>query len=147
MSTEPRPQTAETWQPAMFVRAVPGGIPAVDCGYECRGLVLRHSGWATPRSETRWGLYHAGSGAGIARFTGSVATVFPVALEIALCSDWTLFDLPEGWRQTDPDLPAKVGAIMEAHPEARPDTSFTAPRITDDEARAVMAAREALHAG
>lgn len=129
------------WLPAKFYRAVHGGLPVDEWGYEWRGLVLRHSGWATPRTQTRWSLIHIGSGGTIMRFTGTVATVFPVAGEIAECGDFTLFDLPDGWRQTDPDLPAKIAAICDAHPEALPDTSFTA--LSSDDARAVIEAREA----
>ena len=136
---------SEPWKPLQFFRAVPGGIPLEDWGYEQRGLALCHAGWANPRTETRWTLIHLGSGGAIMRFVGNVATVMPVASEIADCGDWTLFDLPEGWRQTDPDLPAKVGAICEAHPEARPDTGFSAPEISDADARAVIDAREAIH--
>ena len=131
------------WRPARFFRAIPGGAPVEAHGYEWRGLALRHSGWATPRTETRWTLVHIGSGASIVRFTGDVATVFAAPGEIALCGDWTLFDLPEGWRQTDPELPAKVATILAAHPEARPDVAFAGVRITDADARAVIAAREA----
>lgn len=94
-------QMADAWQPATFYRAVPGGTPVEEHGYEWRGLALRHAGWATPRTETRWTLIHTGSGATIMRFVGSVSVVMPVAGEIALCGDWALFDLPEGWRQTD----------------------------------------------
>lgn len=136
-------QTEIRWRPVRFFRAVSGGAPVETWGYEWRGLALRHSGWATPRTETRWALVHLGSGGAFVHFAGDVATVMPVAGEIAECSDWTLFDLPEGWRQTDPDLPAKVGAILMAHPEARPDTAFPATVISDADARAVIAAREA----
>ena len=138
-------EAGEAWRPARFFRAVPGGAPLEAWGYEWRGLALRHSGWATPRTETRWTLIHLGSGGAIMRFVGDVRTVMPVASEIAECSDWTLFDLPEGWRQTDPELPAKVGAICEEHPEARPDTSFSGQEISDADARAVVEAREAAN--
>lgn len=130
------------WLPAKFHRAVPNGEPVEEWGYEWRGLALRHSGWATPRTRTRWSLIHVGSGGTIMRFTGDVASVFPVAGKIAECGDFTLFDLPEGWRQTDPELPAKIGAICAAHPEAFPDTSFFGVLISADDARAVIAARE-----
>lgn len=137
---------AMAWRPSRFFLAIPGGDPREAWGYEGRGVIMRHAGWRTPRSETMWTLYHAGSGSAVARFTGTVSTVMPVASEIAGCSDWTLFDLPEGWRQTDPELPAKVGAILNAHPEARPGTEFVAPKISDDDARAVMrAAEDAAH--
>jgi hypothetical protein len=132
----------ERWTPAKFYRAIPGGEPIEEWGYEWRGLTLRHAGWASPRTATQWALIHIGSGGTIARFTGNVATVFPVATAIAECSDFTLFDLPDGWRQTDPDLAQKIAAICEAHPEASPDTSFEAVEISDADARAVIAARE-----
>lgn len=136
--------TAEhRWTPAKFYRAVHDGTPVEEWGYEWRGLVLRHSGWATPRTKTRWSLMHIGSGGTIMRFTGNIATVFPVAGEIAECGDFTLFDLPDGWRQTDPELPIKIAAICDAHPEAFPDTS---PAISADDARAVIEARETASA-
>lgn len=76
------------------------------------------------------------------RFTGDIRTVFPVAGEIAECGDFTLFDLPDGWRQTDPELPAKIAAICDAHPETLPDSSFDGVQISTDDARAVIEARE-----
>jgi hypothetical protein len=137
--------TDEPWRPAQFFRAVPGGAPIETWGYERQGLALRHSGWATPRTDTQWTLIHLGSGGAIMRFTGTVAVVMPVAGEIADCSDWTLFDLPDGWKQTDPELPAKVGAICDAHPEARPETAYAADEISEADARAVIQIRELAH--
>lgn len=131
------------WMPTKFYRAIHGGSPVEESGYMWRGLGLCHSGWATPRTKTRWSLIHIGSGGAIMRFTGNIATVFPVAGEIAECGDFTLFDLPDGWRQTDPDLPAKIGAICDAHPEALPDTSFVGETISVDDARAVISANDA----
>lgn len=132
------------WAPAKFYRAVRGRPPVAEWGYEWRGLALRHSGWAASRTKTRWSLIHIGSGGTIMRFTGDVGTVFPVAGEIAECGDFTLFDLPDGWRQTDPELPVKIAAICDAHPEAFADTSFAATPISTDDARAVIEAREAV---
>lgn len=131
------------WQPARFFRAVAGGAPVEVHGYEWRGLAMWHTGWRTPRTETRWTLTHFGSGVSIARFTGNIAAVMPVAGEIALCGDWTLFDLPGGWRQSDPELPAKVAAILAAHPEAKPESDWPDAGVSDADARAVIAAREA----
>ena len=136
--------TAERWQPAQFFVASPGGEPVEAWGYQWRGLALRHSGWAVPRTETKWWLIHLGSGSVILRLVGNVAMVMPVAAAVAECGDWTLFDLPDGWRQTDPELPAKVAAICQEHPEVKPDTSVHGKRITDAEARTVIAARETL---
>lgn len=139
---KPDPQTtALPWQYSKFFASC-AGHPVARWGYIHLGLAMCHNGWASPRSETRWMLTHIGSGGQVIQMIGAVRTVMPVASEIANCSDWTLFDLPNGWRQTDPELPAKVGAICKAHPEVMPDTSFPAGEITDDAARAVMAAME-----
>lgn len=116
----PDTQTAR-WQPGTFL--VPGGFgeaPARCHGYTWRGLALHHSGWVTPRIRTEWTLTHIGSGLPLFRMIGNLRTVMPVASEVAECSDFTLFDLPLGWMQTDPDLRAKVLAIMNAHPEVKP---------------------------
>lgn len=137
-------QSTDTWKPSSFFKAICGGVPTEQWGYERRGLVMHHSGWATPRTATLWTLTHVGSGAAFLRLTGNVATVMPVAGEIVEASDWTIFDLPEGWRQTDPDLPGKIGAICEAHPEVKPDSGFAGKEISDADARAVIEARETV---
>lgn len=130
------------WTPACFFRAVPSGAPVEERGYLYRGLALKHHGWAMPRSRTRWTLIHIGSGSAVMCFVGSVSTVMPVAGEIAECTDWTLFDLPDGWKQTDPELPAKVKAICEAHPEACPELESDGRQVSAEDARAVIEARE-----
>lgn len=86
-------------------------------------------------SYARWGK--------ILEMTGDVDTVFPIATEIAGCSDFTLFDLPDGWRQTDPDMPLKINAIIcDAHDGAVFTSKAPHFVISDDKARAVIAARE-----
>lgn len=128
------------WEPGRFFVGSSGGVPSLRHGYLHRGLGLHHHGWARPRSKTRWVLTHIGSGSVIATFVGSVSAVFPVAKAIAECSDWELFDMPLGWRQTDPDLPSKVMAILAECPFGdRPEGT----PMTAEEARAVIAAREA----
>ena len=99
-------EARDIWRPAQFYHAMPGADPAKVWGYEWRGLALRHAGWAEPRSATRWTLLHIGSGTEIMRLTGSVATVMPVAGEVAECSDWTLFDWRYGSCQTQPSAVA-----------------------------------------
>ena len=131
----------QRWLPRQFHVARRSASPLLVSGYVWRGLGLHHRGWGAPRAQTRWSLIHLGSGGCFLRFIGDVATVFPVAGEIARCSDFTLFDLPDGWRQTDPALPAKIGAICQAHPEAFPDSQFAGWEVLDEEARAVIDAR------
>ena len=136
------PDRESCWNPAPFFRVGPDGQPQKAWGYEYRGLMLRNNGWANPRWQTRWGLWHLGSGGEFVRFMGDVQTVFPVAAEIAECGDWTLFSLPGGWRQTDPDLETKFDAICRAHREAHCMTEWEGQDLTDNAARAVIEARE-----
>ena len=133
----------EPWVACRFFSA--GPEPREEYGYARRGLALTHAGWADNRRITRWTLWHIGSGGRLAEFTGDVATVFPAAYAVAECADWTAFDMPQGWRQTDPDAPSKLAAVLEMHPEASPVRVVDA--VTDDQARAVVAAREALDRG
>ena len=134
-------EMTETWTPATFWTAMSHG-PDLRSGYTLLGLGLHHDGRAPRRQNTHWTLTHIGSGAAVCRMQGTVAMVMPVAADMARCGDWTLFDLPDGWQQTDPDLLPKVTAILEAHPEARGSVRGTVARATADDARAVIAARE-----
>ena len=129
----------ETWVAARYWLAC---IPPRECsGYVYRGLGLRHEGWAHNRKQTLWRLIHLGSGLNIAVLRGDVRAVFPVASEVAECGDFTLFDLPDGWRQTDPDLQDKVKAILAQHPSV---VVAKAPnKGTAEDTRAMIAAREA----
>ncbi len=135
--------SGDIWTPGTFWVAMAHG-PDVRSGYVMRGLGLAHDGWATPKQNTRWSLTHIGSGSMICKMQGTVSMVMPVASKIARCGDWTLFDLPDGWQQTDPDLPTKVWAILEAWPGVAPTVGGRSEKTSDDEARAVIAAREAL---
>lgn len=127
--------------PSTFWIATSEGVDTRS-GYVMRGLGLGHDGWAKDRRNTEWTLTHIGSGTAVCRIVGSVATVMPVATEIAQCGDWMLFDLPDGWQQTDPELPARVQAILDSQ---MPGVTLRGRgrQATADEARAVIAAREA----
>ena len=133
--------TNNPWVPGEYFISSANGPEKVS-GYLWRGLCLGRHGWGIPRSKRRWTLTHFGSGGCVTQFIGDDETVFPVASEIAKCSDWTLFDLVNGWKQTDPDLPAKVEAILRAHPETQPGISEACEFQTDEESRAVILARE-----
>ena len=135
---------ADYWAPSGFFIATTIG-PLTVQGYVWRGLGLHNSGWGAPRTKTKWTLTHLGSGALLGKFTGDVSAVFPIAAKIAQCGDFTLFDLPDGWQQTDPALREKVAEIMAAHPEVL-SWGQKGAKITDDNARAVIAAREGADA-
>lgn len=139
--------SGEGWEWGSFRLAMVGAVPVERHGYLYGGLALMHEGLSWLPSETRWTLVHVGSGLGICTFIGSVETVFPVGTAIARCSDWTLFDMPSGWKQTDPELPQKVVALLTANPQARPNQWTTGYRADpgperDAAARAVIEARE-----
>ena len=132
---------ADTWPPARFWVATSDGLKQVS-GYTLAGLGLHRDG-AAGGTKTRWTLTHLGSGGAVLRPVGTLAAVMPFATEIARCCDWTQFDTLGGWRQTDPDLFDKVSAILDAHPEVKLWCARAPITATPDEARAVIAAREA----
>lgn len=132
----------DTWAPGTFWIATSSG-PDTRSGYILHGVGLSHDGWAPLRQNTFWSLTHLGSGAAICRMMGTVAMVMPVAAEIAACGDWTLFDLPEGWSQTDPGLLEKMRAVLKKHPRIAMLVSADVAPATADDTRAVIAAREA----
>lgn len=107
------------WEPADFLiaRAVE---PVTRAGYIYRGLGLHIAVRASPkgRRPPTWSLIHLGSGHRICMITGMVAKAFPVATEIAECSDWEAFDSIDGWLNTDPGIAEKVRQIVARHPNA-----------------------------
>ena len=134
---------AQIWEPAEFWIGYVEGPCRVD-GYVWSGLGLAHHGWGVPARTTVWSLIHLGSGSRIGTLVGNVATVFPVASEVAQCGDFTLFDMPYGWMQTDPELSAKARAVFDAHPEVFPEFDKPMDRaMMDESARAVARARDA----
>jgi len=132
---------ADTWTPAEFWVAIGDGPKQVR-GYTLAGLGLHRARREWGESKTRWALTHLGSGGKIIGLNGTLATVMPIANEIACCGDWTLFDMVDGWKQTDPGLQDRVAAILTSHGVKMKPTPDDL-RITANEARAVIAAREA----
>ena len=105
----------EIWKPDSFLLAEISGPRSVP-GYIYKGLGLHQVFKASPkgRRPPTWGLTHLGTGLNVCFIQGTVATAFPVATQIAECGDWD-FDGPDGWRNHDPDLPAKAMEIINAH--------------------------------
>ena len=132
---------ADTWTPAQFWIATSGGARGVS-GYTLAGIGLHRARTAAAESKAPWLLTHLGSGAIIITLPGTLDTVTPAATAVARCGDWTLFDMPDGWKQTDPDLQRRVAAILTFHGvELKPTPDDQ--RITPNEARAVIDARGA----
>ena len=136
----------DAWAPGSFWISTEEGVDRVS-GYVRKGMGLRHHGWATPLDWTEWTLTHLGSGAAVMDLAGRVAVVFPVASEVADCTDWTAFDLASGWRQVDPDLIERLAAIVEKHRGVVLPEDDDAPLADDDSSRQVVAVREASDAG
>lgn len=88
-----------------------------------------------------WALTHLGSGHQLCRIKGTVATVFPIASEIAESGDWS-FDGLDGWRNQFPDAKEKLEAVAAKHPKL---VVFTTGRGRDlmsaEIARQIMMAR------
>jgi len=132
---------ADTWATVQFWIATSDGLKRVS-GYTLAGLGLHRDGAAQGGSRTRWALTHLGSGGKIIGLPGTIGTAMLVATKIARCGDWTLFDMADGWKQTDPGLQGRVAEILTSHGVKMKPTPDDL-RITANEARAVVAAREA----
>ncbi|MFC3208121.1 hypothetical protein [Aquamicrobium soli] len=107
-----------TWQPAKFKLAWITGPHEIE-GYVFRGLGLHMTASASPKGRrlARWSLTHLNTGHRVAIINGDVRTAFSIAYEIARCSDWEAFTALGGWKNTDPDLPAKIDAIAARFPK------------------------------
>lgn len=130
-----------SWEPADFNVARLLGPQKVR-GYAFNGLGLHMELRGSPkgRRAPTWGLYHLNTGHRIILIIGVVAVAFPIATEIAECSDWT-FDGLRGWKNRDPDLYEKLCAITERHSSACRHAPGSGSN--DDTARAILLAREA----
>lgn len=104
------------WQPANFLIASHYG-PTERAGYTYRSLGLHMMWKASPKGRRPpcWALTHLGSGHAIVFIVGHVATAFPIATEIAECSDWD-FDGLDGWRNRDPEIIEKLRAVLAKYP-------------------------------
>lgn len=103
------------WQPARFALAMPGGDPLQVQGFTCRGLGLHQVIAPSPKGRRPglWSLTHLNSGHRVAGVEGSDATVFKAALAVAELGDWD-FDAVDGWRNMDPELPARLGQLAKS---------------------------------
>lgn len=126
------------WTPSQFLRAVIPTGPESVSGYVYKGLGIWFVG-TSRRPE--WSLIHLNSGHEVCRIKGRVAVTFPVASEIAECTEWD-FEGLDGWRNRDPKLGAKVRAIQTNHKRlvniARVDSRHSE---SDDIARQIAMAR------
>lgn len=106
-----------TWQPADVLRAMSYGV-VTSPGYTCRGLGLVMISRASPKGRRPpcWIVIHLGSGHSVAEISGTIATAFPIASELAECGDWD-FEGLDGWRNHDPDLPQKLVDFCARHPK------------------------------
>ena len=109
--------SADIWQPASFMLATNALVPTEVAGYVYRGLGIHMAIGPSPkgRRPPKWRLTHLSTGHAIAQISGFVADALPIASRIAECGDWSFGDL-DGWRNMDPELPAKVAAIAKAEP-------------------------------
>ena len=110
---DPKERTGPCWRPAKFKRADKFDGAIETSGYIYRGLGLQAQ---SPRGRRPpiWLLIHLNSGHVICQISGVVAKAFPIAAEIAECTDWGFSGL-DGWNNTDPDLPSKVRNFAEKY--------------------------------
>lgn len=104
-----------TWKAETFYIAAWWGAYAV-AGYTYRalGLHMQIKGSPKGRRPPSWALTHLGSGHCICQIKGKVADALPIATDIAECGDWD-FDGLDGWKNRDPNLPAKVITITDRY--------------------------------
>ena len=104
------------WTAATFDVAGGFGQTYKAHGYTEKGLGLDMVIKPSPkgRRPPKWRLIHLNTGHAICYIDGVVADAFPVATEIANLIDWD-FDGLYGWRNRDPDLPAKMKEIAARH--------------------------------
>ncbi len=105
------------WRPETFDVAYPNG-PVPKAGYTYRGLGLFVAIEASPkgRRPPEWSLTHLGSGHNVALLKGTVATVFPVATEIAESGDWEFISL-FGYKDRFPEAATRLLEIIAGHPK------------------------------
>lgn len=108
----------DVWTYSQFLRAGADGARKVY-GYAHKGLGMQFVWDGSPkgRRPPTWCLYHLNSGHRICLIHGKSETAFPIALEIAELTDWD-FDGLDGWRNREPELPAKVAAVAQKYPKA-----------------------------
>lgn len=131
------------WRPEDYLLAVSvEPYTSKVSGYTYRGLGLHVLDAGSPggRRKPTWRLTHLGTGCSLADIKGDVATAFPVATEIAECSDWDFISL-DGWRDRDPEIGAKVNAIIGRHKNATRAKGAATREMTEIAAQSVAMAR------
>lgn len=122
------------WVRGKFKTSIINGVITVE------GWVDEKKGLGFYRNfMDEWWIVHLNSGHGIINMTGESLQVLPVASEIAEAADWT-FEGLDGWRNRNPDLPAKLNEIARRHPARRirgAESATTANAPRDSNARKI----------
>lgn len=113
-------------------------------GFTYRGLGLACSMGAYRSKKgrkvipARWTLSHLGTGHSITILIGELASVLPIATEIAEAGEWDFLSI-DGWRDRFPDAKGKLDVILARHEGAarRPGGTMRC----DEVARAIAANR------
>ena len=136
---DPKERTGPCWRPAKFKRADKFDGAIETSGYIYRGLGLQMSIAQSLRGRRPpWLLIHLNSGHVICQISGVVAKAFPIAAEIAECTDWGFSGL-DGWNNTDPDLPSKVRIFAERYPKHIISISGASDRVIAEQISAERA--------
>lgn len=78
-----------------------------------------------------WSVTHLKTGSKVVILLAERDHAIELASEIAAITDWT-FETIEGWRNTTPDLPARINAIADREPEAFASRPKAEQRLHDD---------------
>lgn len=128
-----------SWEPARYQVAGPNGQPYQVAGYTYRGLGLHLVIEPSPKGRRPglWTLTHLNSGHRVALAQGNVPTAFAAAAAVAELGDWD-FDGVAGWRNRDPELPARLVDLVRRTPALKLSTAGGADA---DQAVAISTAR------
>lgn len=132
----------ETWKAASYDIAVAGG-PSEVSGYIHLGLGLHIQFRASHRTKNKnahtWSLTHLNTGHRITALKGDIATVFPLATEMAECADWDFIGLT-GYENQDPEIISKLEKVLRKHGLLKNDR-LVPGRSDEDVARQIAETR------
>lgn len=110
---KPPIQPVGHWQPGEFFAAISFGIVEHNYGWLWGGVAIQKLWNGSPkgRRPPAWSLIHTGSGHRICVIEAPESDAFQIADQVVGIGDWS-FEGIDGWRNTDHELMARMGALV-----------------------------------